>query len=129
MAWKTKTEQGFLVAETDVAKPFVEDGAILSDVIVGDIGGSKIPVGFNITVAGTNQTTPFQIEMSFDGTNWTGATELLDNATLNSTGVIAREADLTDKHAPYWRLKLVPGDDAGEVGRVKFIYTRPPIRN
>ena len=126
MAWKTKTVEGFLVGETDVAKPFVEAGAILSDVIVGDIGGKKIPVGFNITTAGTNQTTPFQIEMSLDGTHWTGATELLDNATLSSTGVVLREADLTGKHAPYWRLKLVPGGDAGEAGRVKFLYLKAP---
>lgn len=126
MSWIKKTVEGFLIGESAAVKPFAEAAAIVSDVIVGDIGGGKIPVGFNITTAGTNQTTPFQIEMSLDGTHWTGATELLDNATLSATGVILREADLTGKHAPYWRLKLVPGGDAGTTGRVKFLYVKKP---
>lgn len=122
--WRKSTREGFLVAETAAAIPFEEADPIFSPVIRGDMGGRVRPVGINITVAGTNVACPLQFEYSLDGENWTGLTEIEANVDLAATGVFLASADFTLVSAPYWRLRLTPGADAGDVGRVIFMYAK-----
>lgn len=125
MSWTKKTVNGYLVGEGD-NKAFAGSDAIVSDSIPEDIGGRKLLVGINITTTGSQQTTPFKVQVSHDETNWVDADTVESNIDLEETGVKMHEADLEANRAPWYRLVLEPGGAAGTTGRVKFIYTYKP---
>lgn len=88
--------------------------------------GSKILLGFNITIAFEDVAATLVTQISLDGTNWYDFATTDSDVTPNVTGVQTYLVDFTNVYAPFVRLKFnASGLDIGTTGRVKFLYALP----
>lgn len=119
-----KTVNGFVVGESDV-KAMNGTTAVVSDAIVHNLGGAKVPVAVNVTIAGGADAAPLQYQVSLDGTNWSAGVEIDASIVATATGVKTFIADLTGVQAPYFRLVMAGVGSLGTTGRFKFLYAAP----
>lgn len=119
-----KTVNNYLVGTSDIHET---DGtnAVPGPVISADMGGKRIVVGIDLSVAGGADAAKLNIEYSHDGVNFTAPEELIADLTAETVGVKSVLANLENKMAPYYRLSLGGVGSLGDAGRFRFFYAIP----
>lgn len=122
--YNEKTVNDYLVGTSDV---LAMDGtnAVPGPNISAPLGGKKIVVGVEVTVAGGASAAKLNIEYSLDGENFSAPTQIIADLVATATGVKVAVADLTGIQAPYYRLSLGGVTSLGTTGRFKLLYAIP----
>ena len=124
MFYEEKTVNDYLVG---TSQELEMDGtnAVPGPVIDAALGGRKVAVGVNVSVAGGASAAKLNIEYSFDGVNFSAPTEVSDDISADQTGVKTYLVDLTGIQVPYYRLSLGGVASLGTAGRFQLIYAIP----
>lgn len=122
--YEEKTVNDYLVG-TSEELAMNGTNAVPGPVISAALGGRKVAVGVNVTVAGGASAAKLNIEYSFDGVNFSAPTEINADIAANATGVKTYLTDLTGIQVPYYRLSLGGVASLGTTGRFHFIYAIP----
>ena len=126
--WQVGVEEGVKYLYHAEVDPSDEDALFVSPAIKGSwVNGQKITVGFNITNAGANVATPFELQGSFDGKTWkklnvgggTGGA-FVDDTEPNVAALHVYTADLTSYNLQWYR--LAEGTDAASEDQTSIKY-------
>lgn len=128
--WQVGIEEGIKYLYHAECDPSDTDALLVSPAIKGTwVNGQKITCGFNITNAGANVVTPFELQGSFDGKTWkklnvgggTGGA-FVDDTEPNATALHVYIADLSNYNMQWYR--LAQGTDAASEDQtnIKFNY-------
>ena len=120
--WRSYEQAGLTYLSHLTTDPSDTDAEFISPAIVGDwVNGQKIVVGINISTAGANVTSGFQIEGSMDGKNWVRiGSELSADLTPDVVGVYLFTVDLSEYVLPWYR--LTANDDVGDATSIKYNF-------
>ena len=120
--WRRYLEAGETYLSHVTTDPSDTDAEFISPAIPGDwVNGKKIIAGINISTAGANVTSGFQIEGSMDGKTWARiGSELSADLTPDSAALYIFTVDLSDYVLPWYR--LTANDDVGDATSIQYNF-------